>query len=109
MPSIASTRTKLLLASDDIAVANRLDCVLSKAGYDVDVVTSVHAARARIGGEGSYALIIVDFRLADGCDVDLVLDSAPVIIVGVTTMSHALRSVIEHRGGTIVEGPINVH
>jgi hypothetical protein len=56
----------------------------------------------------SYALIIVDFRVADGFDVDLVLDSAPVIIVGVTAVSNELRTIIEHRGGTIIVGPIEL-
>jgi DNA-binding response OmpR family regulator len=98
-------RERILVASDDVALVNRLDWLLTEARFAVVIVASLEAACLAMTARSSFALVIVDIRLPDGADIDRVLGGTPVVVIGATPAPE-VRAFIETHGGVIIDEPI---
>jgi DNA-binding response OmpR family regulator len=65
-----SSAPKLLLVEDHSGTGEALKRLLRRAGFDVSLAKSV-AEACELGKGERFALVITDFRLADGTGVDV--------------------------------------
>jgi DNA-binding NtrC family response regulator len=100
-----ANRERILVASEDIALVNRLDWLLTEAGYAVVIAASMTAARAALSSNVTFSLLLVDIRLPDGAQLDLVMGGVPVIVVG-GCASPQVRTFVEAHGGMVIDEPI---
>jgi DNA-binding NtrC family response regulator len=96
--------TIVLVACDDVSLVNRLDWLLTEAGFRVEIVASVAAVRAALASHRSCALVIVDIRIADGASVVNLATSVPLIVLG--NAPAVVRECVEQGGGAVIDGPI---
>ena len=62
---------KVVIAEDDLMVANLLEEVLIAAGYEVCGTASTVAAAVELCHRCQPDLAVIDVRLADGCGMDV--------------------------------------
>lgn len=62
---------KVLIVDDDAESRELLSEVLTTNGYSVGAVENVNAARALLGEDDGYRIIIADLRMPDGSGLEL--------------------------------------
>ena len=61
----------ILIVDDDRSVTGALSAILTEAGYETSTTNSLVQAKAILSSR-SFALVLVDLRLADGTGIDLI-------------------------------------
>jgi two-component system catabolic regulation response regulator CreB len=80
-------RPPLLIVEDEPGIAESLRFMLEREHFRVDQVASLEAARARLAGSPSPALVVLDLGLPDGNGLDLLRElraghaKTPVIVL----------------------------
>ena len=93
----------ILVASDDVVLVNRLDWLLTEAGFDVKFVSTVAAARSALVPSALFSLVIADIRVPDGGDVAELVGDIPIVVLG--SPPPPLRERVTESGGAVVDEP----
>ncbi len=67
----SSARRRVLLVDDDERVTVTLSALLEEEGFSLDTARSLADARALLGGEAAYDVVLLDINLRDGSGLDL--------------------------------------
>ncbi|HON78098.1 MAG TPA: response regulator, partial [Spirochaetota bacterium] len=92
-------RISILLVDDEEKIVTRLARILSKEGYDVDMVSSGSRAIERLG-ENTYDIILTDLNMPDLSGFDIMehiqkngIETLPLVLTGYASVEGAIQAI----------------